>query len=76
MNKRQISRICNFIGAALAIIFVIKIIFDYFGYSSVSDSAPYYIWIIADALYFIIPAILLVVIGIFVKKTEMDDKQC
>ena len=48
---------------------VIKSIVDYNQYSTTLNSAPFYVWILVNALYFIIPAIVMSVIG-FIKKKQ------
>lgn len=68
MKKINISKICNIVSVALIIIFIIKSIIDYFQYSSIINSAPFYAWIIVNTLYFIVPAIVIFIIGIIVGK--------
>ena len=66
--KSNISKICYIVSAVLAAAFVIRSIVDYSQYSIALNSAPFYVWVLANALYFIIPAIVVLVIGFIAKK--------
>ena len=57
-------------GAALTAAFVLKSIVDYRQYSSTLNAAPFYVWVLVNALYLLIPAIIVLVIGIIVKKKQ------
>lgn len=65
--KNKLPKICKIVSAVLAVAFVIKSIVDYSRYSSTLNSAPFYVWVLVNALYLIIPAIVILVIGIIVK---------
>jgi hypothetical protein len=56
------------ISVLLMIAFFVKSIVDYVQYSSSLNSAPFYIWIVVNAIYFIVPAMIVFVIGIIMKK--------
>ncbi|MBR3165294.1 MAG: hypothetical protein IKF16_03895 [Lachnospiraceae bacterium] len=66
--KKHIPGICYAVSAALTAAFVIKSIVDYRQYSTTLNSAPFYVWVLVNALYLLIPAIIVLVIGIIVKK--------
>ena len=65
MKKGSILKICNFISIILLVCFVVKTIIDYINYSSIINSAPFHVWIIINSIYFIVPAIIIFVVGIF-----------
>jgi ABC-type arginine transport system permease subunit len=67
MKKLNITKMCNVISIILMICFILKTIIDYTQYSSTFSSAPFYVWIIANALYFILPAIIVFIVGIIIK---------
>jgi len=67
MKKLNITKMCNVISIILMICFIVKTIIDYTQYSSTFSSAPFYVWIIANALYFILPAIIVFIVGIIIK---------
>ena len=66
--KNNIPKICYIVSAVLAAVFVIRSIVDYSQYSTALNSAPFYVWVLVDALYFLIPVIVVLVIGFITKK--------
>lgn len=42
--------------------------FDYGKYSSTLTSAPFDIWILVNALYFVLPALIIFILGIIKKR--------
>ena len=66
MKKKTIQIICNIISALLAIAFVIKTIINYFQYNILLNSAPFYVWILVNALFLLIPASIVFVVGVIV----------
>lgn len=66
--KKTIPIICCIVSAILVIAFIIKNVTDYSHYSPTFNSAPFSAWVLANALYFILPAILVLIAGIIVKK--------
>ena len=66
-TKQNIPKICNILSAIFAAAFVIKSVVDYSHYSDTLNSAPFYVWELVNALYLIIPAIVVLVIGIVVR---------
>ena len=57
-------------SAILVVAFVIKSIADYIRYSNTLNSAPFYVWVLVNALYLIIPSIVVLVIGYVAKKKQ------
>ena len=68
--KQKVPMICNIVSVILLIVFVIKSIVDYTQYSTSLNSAPFYLWVLVNALFLVIPAIFLFVIGSVVKKKQ------
>lgn len=68
MMKKFTPIICDFISAVLVVAFIIKSVIDYSHYSPTYNSTPFSAWVLVNALYFIVPAILVLVAGIIVKK--------
>ena len=69
--KQKVPMICNIVSLILLIVFVIKSIVDYTQYSTSLNSAPFYLWVLVNALFLVIPAIILFVIGFVVKKKQL-----
>ena len=68
--KKKVPMICNIVSVVLVIAFIVKNIVDYSKYTSTLNSAPFYVWILANALYLIIPAIILFAVGAIIKKNQ------
>ena len=68
MKKKNIQIICNIISALLAISFVIKTIINFFQYDTLLNAAPFYVWILVNALFLLIPASIVFVVGIIVSR--------
>jgi len=70
MNKKNGYRLC-FVGSALfAVVFVVQVIRDYISYldPTLLNSAPFYLWVIMDGLYFLLPGAILFLVGQLLKK--------
>lgn len=65
MKKRKVA-----LGLGLIILLVYSGFYfaDYVKYSPVKNAAPFSTWLLANALYFIIPAIAMFIIGMIIKK--------
>lgn len=70
MDKKLIQKICNTTSLILLVVFVIKTITDYFQYDPLINSAPFYVWIIVNALWFVLPAITALIIGLILAKKQ------
>jgi hypothetical protein len=68
--KKKVPIVCIIVSAILLVAFVVKSIVDYTQYSAILNSAPFSVWVLVNALYFVIPAIVLLVIGLIVKKKQ------
>lgn len=68
--KHKISKSCNIISLTFIVCFVIKTIYDYRSYSSTLNSAPFYLWILANAICLVLPALILFIVGIVLKKKK------
>ena len=71
-TKKNIPKICNIVSAVLAAAFVIKSIIDYTQYTTDVNSAPFYAWVAVNALYFIIPAIIVFAVGLAAMKKHQS----
>lgn len=68
MKKENINRLLYCISLILIIGFCIRIGADYFTYDSSNNSAPFYTFIIVRILEFILPSVILFIVGKLVKK--------
>ena len=68
--KKNIPIICNIVSAVLVIAFIVKSIANYSQYDKIVNSAPFSAQVLVNELYFIVPAIIVFVVGIIVKKKQ------
>ncbi len=62
--SREKCRRLFFTGSALLVVaFFIKLAVDRHTYSTTLNSAPFYIWVIMDSLYFLLPAVIALILG-------------
>ena len=67
-TKKTIHTICVIAGIVLVIAFIVKTIVNYYQYSPLSNSAPFYVWVLLNAVYLLVPAIVLFIVGIIIKR--------
>lgn len=68
--KQTISKWCNIASLILIICFAVKVAIDYSNYTSTLNSAPFYVWVLVDAIYFVMPAVIVFIVGIVLKKMQ------
>lgn len=66
--RKTVSKWCNIASLVLIACFIIKTVLDYNKYSSTLNSAPFSLWILVNAVYFVLPALIVFIIGIVLKK--------
>ena len=66
--RKTVSKWCNIASLVLIACFVIKTVLDYNKYSSTLNSAPFSLWMLVNAVYFVLPALIVFIIGIVLKK--------
>ena len=72
MKRMNLPKVCNAISMLLFLGFVIHTAVDYYRYyyTNTLNSAPFYLWVVVNGVYFIIPAIIALIIGIVVKSKQ------
>lgn len=68
MKKENIYKFCWFICVWLIVGFFVRMGVDYVKYDSVKNSAPFYVFVIERMVEFVVPCIILFVVGIIAKK--------
>ena len=66
--KKNISTICKVLSVVLVITFIVLNIIDYVNYNPMVTSAPYYVNLLVNALFLLIPAVIVFIIGIIIEK--------
>lgn len=70
MKKIKGETVCYTLSVLLLLLFIIHTIVDYSRYDSTLNSAPFYLWIVVNILYFIIPAMIVFIVGIIIGKKQ------
>ena len=70
MKKINGVSVCYTLSVLLFLSFIINTIVDYHRYNSTLNSAPFYLWVIVNILCFIVPAIIVLIIGLVIKKKK------
>lgn len=69
MNKNK-AKLCFWISAVLAVIFLVKNPLDYIAYSNTLNSAPFWVTILVNGIYFLIPAVIVLICGFLLRKRD------
>ncbi len=67
MKKVNIVKICNIVSIVLLVCFIVQTITDYTKYLNSFGSAPFYLWIAVNALCYVLPALIIFIVGIIIK---------
>lgn len=68
MRKENIYKFLYVVCIFLIIGFTIRLGIDYFKYDKINNSAPFYTFIIERVLEFILPSIIIFIVGKVIKK--------
>lgn len=68
MKKENIYKFLYAVSIFLIIWFAIRLGIDYFEYDDIANSAPFYVFIIERVVEFIIPSIIVFIVGTMMKK--------
>ena len=66
--KRNKAKLFFFLSGALAVIFLLKTAVDRYHYSMILTSAPFWVTVLVNALYFLLPAAILLICGMVMKR--------
>lgn len=67
---KKLPLACNVLSAAQVIAFIVKNIVDYPRYLDSYGSAPFRVWVLVNALYLVVPAIIVFFVGVIIKKRQ------
>lgn len=68
MKRENIYKFLYIVSAFLLVGFAVRLGVDYYKYDSISNSAPFYVFIIERVIEFIIPSIIVYIVAKAVKK--------
>lgn len=66
--KKNKAKLCFWLSAVLTVIFLVKNPLDYITYSNTLNSAPFWVNILVNAIYFLIPALIALVCGFLFRR--------
>ena len=67
----MLIKICNLISAILVACFFVNTLIDYTRYS-IADSAPFSLTIMLNAIVFLLPAVIMFIVGIVLKRKKIS----
>ena len=67
---KKLIIVCNMIAIILLLSFVLKLAWDWMMYDTTLNSAPFYIWVVADGVRYLLPAGCTFLFGRFLKKAR------
>ena len=70
MKKAKANHLLYGASALMVLGFCIHTLVDYCRYNDTLNSAPFYIWVCVNAMYWLIPALLAFLSGLIVGKKE------
>ncbi len=73
MNQTKIYKALYIASVLLIILFFACLGMDYFNYDTSSNSAPFYAFILERGLEFILPSILVFILGVFLRKKRRNN---
>ena len=73
MKKDKLIKICNTVGFIFALSFFLQLLRDWNVYNTTLNSAPFRLWVVTDAVLYLLPAAVMFLIGRVVK--HQKDKE-
>ena len=74
MNKEKLIKVCNTVGFIFALSFLLQLLRDWNVYNTTLNSAPFYVWVLADALKYLLPAVFVFLLGRFVRHQKNKEE--
>lgn len=72
---KKLIKACNMVAFIFLLSFFLKLGRDWVIYNSTLNSAPFYIWVVADAVRYLLPAGSIFLIGRFLKVAQDNKEQ-
>ena len=70
MNKRKWSFLCYLASALAAVGFGATVVWDWHRYDTTLNSAPFRVFVLVDAVYLLLPALALFLLGRWLRKRK------
>ena len=72
---KKLIKVCNMVAFIFLLSFFLKLGRDWMMYDSTLNSAPFYIWVVANAIQYLLPAGSAFLIGRFLKAAQERKEQ-
>ena len=72
---KKLIKACNMVAVIFLLSFVLKLGRDWMMYNSTLNSAPFYIWVVADAIRYLMPAGFTFLMGRFLKAAQENKEK-
>ena len=72
---KKLIKACNMVAVIFLLSFVLKLGWDWMMYNSTLNSAPFYIWVVADAIRYLMPAGFTFLMGRFLKAAQENKEK-
>ena len=74
MKKISGEKACYGLSGLLVLGFIVNTIIDYSRYNSTLNSAPFSVWVLVNAIYFVLPAAIVLVVGLVLGKKRKTNR--
>ena len=64
------NRLLWTIAVCLAALFAVKTGLDYYTYTTTLNSAPFWVWIAVNAIYFLLPAVIVSIVALILERKK------
>lgn len=68
-------KFCSIASLLLLLCFFLKLARDWYVYNTTLNSAPFYLWVLVDAVYFLLPAACIFLAGKLVRARKNKESQ-
>ena len=75
MKPRNYAKFCFLVSAVLAAVFCLSVIRGRILYETTLNSAPFSVWVLADAVYFLLPALIVLIAGLVLRHREKKKQE-
>ena len=75
MKKKYGAVVCYIISALLVIGFAVNTLIDYSRYNATLNSAPFSLWIWVNAICYVLPAAIALIVGLILGKKAKKSKE-
>lgn len=75
MKQRNYVRLCFIVSAVLAAGFCLHLGWDWMKYSTTLNSAPFSLWVLANAVYFLLPAVIFLAAGLILHRRKKKNSK-